>query len=292
MRDSLRMSQRARMHLTDLIDIGLNLAHDSFDTDREAVMDRARRAGVERMLVTGSSVASSRAALALARGTPVRLKATAGIHPHHAAELTPEALAELELLLREPDVLAAGECGLDYFRNFAPRDLQRSAFERQLDLACRTGKPAFLHQRDASDDFLAIFDGFGARLAGGVAHCFTDTLAVARACLDRGLYIGITGWLCDERRGPGLRDVVRYVPRERLLVETDAPYLLPRDLAPKPAGRRNEPAYLGHIVRTLAACRGEDPVELAAATTANAEALFRWRRSAEHSEQSAATASA
>jgi len=278
------------MHLTNLIDIGLNLAHDSFDVDREAVLERAQRAGVDRMLITGSSIASSRAALELAGRWPAQLRATAGIHPHHAPELDAAALAELERLLGTAEVLAAGEFGLDYFRDFAPRDVQRSAFEQQLDLAVRIGKPVFLHQRDAHEDFLSIYDGFRARLPGGVAHCFTDTLEVARAVLDRGLHIGITGWLCDERRGLGLRELVRYVPRDRLLVETDAPYLLPRDLVPRPASRRNEPAHLPHVVKALASCRSEDPVELAAATTRNAEALFGWRCSDDRDVPLTATA--
>jgi len=173
-------------------------------------------------------------------------------------------------------VVAVGECGLDYFRNFSPPAAQQAAFRKQLELAVEVGKPVFLHQRDAHEDFLAILRDYRPRLVGGVAHCFTAGLEEMRAYLDLGLYIGITGWICDERRGLHLREVVRHIPRERLLVETDGPYLLPRDLDPKPASRRNEPMYLPHVLRAIAAARGEDPEELGAITTRNALELFSW----------------
>lgn len=260
-----------------LIDIGLNLTHASFDADRAAVLDRARAVGVTRMLVTGSSVAQSGAALRLAEAHPQMLRATAGIHPHHASEWQAASREELLALLASPLVLAVGECGLDYFRNFSPHADQERAFREQLALAAEARKPVFLHQRDAHEPFLSILREHRPHLAGGVAHCFTAGIEEARAYLDLGLYIGITGWLCDERRGLHLREVVRYVPRERLLIETDAPYLLPRDLKPQPGNRRNEPAWLPHIAATLAQLREESLEEVAACTTRNALDLFRWQ---------------
>jgi TatD DNase family protein len=259
----------------ELIDIGVNLAHDSFDADRDAVMERAGAAGVRQMIVTGSSEDSTRKAIELARAHPGRLFATAGIHPHHAADLTLEALPALEELARDPAVVAVGECGLDYFRDFSPRDLQRRAFGWQLEIAVETGKPVFLHQRDAHDDFLAILREQASRLAGGVAHCFTAGAKERDAYLELGLHIGITGWICDERRGTHLREVVRGIPADRLLLETDAPYLLPRDLAPAPKSRRNEPHHLAHVAAAVAAARGESTVALATKSTANARRLFR-----------------
>lgn len=259
-----------------LIDIGLNLAHDSFDHDREAVIERALEAGVTRMVITGSSVASTRAAIELVRRSPDRFRCTAGIHPHHATELDADALIALRELAAAPEVVAAGECGLDYFRDLSPRDAQRAAFERQLQLAIECGKPVFLHQRDAHEDFTAMLREFRNRLAGGVAHCFTGTLEQAQAYLELDLHIGITGWICDERRGLHLREVVRHIPADRLLVETDAPYLLPRDVEPRPSHRRNEPMYLPHVLEAIARARGESPEELAAQTTRNALRLFRW----------------
>lgn len=259
-----------------LIDIGLNLAHDSFDHDRDAVMERAVQAGVTRMIITGSSIASTQAAIELVRRKPDRFRCTAGIHPHHATDLDTAALATLRELVALPEVVAAGECGLDYFRDFSPRDAQRAAFERQLQLAIECGKPVFLHQRDAHADFTAILREFRGELTGGVAHCFTSGIEEAQTYLELGLYIGITGWICDERRGLHLREIVRHIPAERLLIETDAPYLLPRDLEPKPGNRRNEPMYLPHILEAIARARGESSRELAAITTSNALTLFGW----------------
>lgn len=268
-------------HRLDLIDIGLNLAHDSFDTDRDAVIERAARAGVHRMIITGSSIASTRAAIELVNSHPTKFRATAGTHPHHASDLDSASLAELQELAQAEAVVAVGECGLDYFRNFSPRDKQLEAFGQQLELAAQLGKPAFLHQRDAHDDFLALLREYRPRLPGAVAHCFTAGIDEARAYLDMDLYLGITGWICDERRGLHLRDVVKHVPANRLLIETDAPYLMPRDLKPKPTSRRNEPMYLPHILKAIASARGESPEELAAITTANALRLFEWEASRE-----------
>lgn len=260
----------------ELVDIGINLAHDSFDRDRDEVIGRAAAAGVTRMVVTGSSIPSTRMAIELVRSDPRRFRCTAGVHPHHAAEVNPALLAELATLAEHPEVAAVGECGLDYFRNFSPRDAQLRAFRQQLDLAAHLRKPVFLHQRDAHDDFLAILREYRPRLAGGVAHCFTAGIDEARAYLDLDLHVGITGWICDERRGLHLRDVVRIVPPQRLLIETDAPYLLPRDLQPKPASRRNEPMYLPQVLAAIASARAESPEELASITTLNALTLFGW----------------
>jgi TatD DNase family protein len=261
---------------TSLVDIGINLAHDSFDADRDAMIARATQAGVKHLLITGSSVASTRIAIELVRKDPDRYRCTAGVHPHHASDLNVDALAELAALATAPEVVAVGECGLDYFRNFSPREAQLNAFRQQLELAAQVGKPVFLHQRDAHEDFLAIMKEFRSRLAGGVAHCFTAGEEEARAYLALDLYIGITGWICDERRGQHLREVVRHIPANRLLIETDAPYLLPRDLRPMPRDRRNEPMYLPHILEAIANARGESAAELGAATTRNSNTLFGW----------------
>jgi TatD DNase family protein len=264
-----------------LIDIGINLTHHSYDNDRDAVMARAAAAGVVQMVVTGASGEGSRKAVALAHLHPGGLFATAGVHPHHATELMSDAsgsaLAQaLEVLARKPEVVAVGECGLDYFRDFSPRDVQRTAFVRQLEIAARVGKPVFLHQRDAHEDFVAILrEHAGALAAGGVAHCFTGQASELVAYLQLGLSIGITGWINDERRGAHLLPLMREIPGSKLMLETDGPYLLPRDLKPKPASRRNEPAYLPHIAATVARARGESVEQLAASSTAAARQFFR-----------------
>lgn len=257
-----------------LIDIGANLTHDCYARDLDRVVARAVAAGVRRMLVTGTSPTASQAALELAQGRPGLLYATAGVHPHHASELTAGVELALAALLSEPAVVAAGECGLDFYRDFSPRPDQRQAFAVQLHLAADAGKPVFLHQRDAHAEFTAMLRDYLPGIPGGVAHCFTDGPAELEAYLELGLHIGITGWVCDERRGEALRDAVPRVPVDRLLLETDAPYLLPRDLGVKVHGRRNEPAFLPHILATVARLRSEDPGALAAATTRNAERLF------------------
>lgn len=258
-----------------LIDIGANLTHDSFDRDRDEVLQRAQAAGVARMVVTGASREHSPKALELAQAHPGVLFATAGVHPHHAAEYTAECDAELRALHAHPEVVAVGECGLDYFRDFSPRPAQRRAFEMQLQIAVDTGKPLFLHQRDAHADFVAIMKQFDGRIGPAVVHCFTGTRAELFECLDRDWHIGITGWLCDERRGAHLRELVPSIPAERLMVETDAPYLLPRTLQPMPKDRRNEPAFLPHIVAELARDRSETADTTAAASTRTAQRFFR-----------------
>ena len=276
------MSVRARCLYTaamQLIDIGANLTHDSFDHDRDAMMARARAAGVVQMVVTGASREHSPKALALAQAHPGELFATAGVHPHHATEYTAECDAELRALHAHPQVVAVGECGLDYFRDFAPRPAQRKAFERQLEIAADlaaagTPKPLFLHQRDAHADFIAVMRAFEGRIGPAVVHCFTGSREELFDVLDHDWHVGITGWLCDERRGGHLRELVRHIPAERLMIETDAPYLLPRTVKPAPSHRRNEPMYLAHIVAELARDRGEDVATTAARTTATARAFF------------------
>jgi TatD DNase family protein len=268
------ITMRFRILGLDLIDIGSNLTHDSFTADRDAVMARALQAGVRRQIITGADLPGSHEAAALAARHPARLWSTAGVHPHHAQSFAGSQRAELvELLLLEP-VVAVGECGLDYFRNLSPPEAQRQAFIAQLEIAVQVRKPVFLHQRDAHDDFVAILRDFAGRLHGGVAHCFTGGEVELEAYLALGLYIGITGWACDERRGLDLRNSVPRIPLERLLIETDAPYLLPRDMKPRPKSRRNEPRYLPHIAATVASLRGEAVETVGAATTRNAVALF------------------
>ena len=261
--------------LPELIDIGANLTHDSFDRDREAVMARAHAAGVGRMIVTGASRDGSPKALELARAHPRLLFATAGIHPHHATEYDGVADALLRELAGHAEVVSVGECGLDYFRNFSPVEAQRDAFAGQLAIAVDAQKPVFLHQRDAHDDFVAILGEHIKQLTGGVAHCFTGGPAEMTEYLEMGLYIGITGWVCDERRGHDLRDAIAHLPLDLLLLETDAPYLIPRDLPEKLPGRRNEPCVLPHVLHAVAALMEREPEEVAAAALLNTEALFR-----------------
>ena len=183
-------------------------------------------------------------------------------------------MAELDAMLDHPEVVAAGECGLDFYRNFSPPDDQKFAFSLQLELAAAKNKPAFLHQRDAHKSFIDLLKPHLPNLPAAVVHCFTGTRAELEECLELDLYIGITGWVCDERRGFHLRELLREIPSDRLLLETDAPYLLPRDLSPKPSSRRNEPMHLAHIASVVAQLRGESIEETSATTSANATRFF------------------
>lgn len=272
------MSAPTTAHSALWTDIGVNLTSRQFAADRAEVIRRAGNAGVTAMIITGTDAAESHAAAEFARTRPDCLRATAGIHPHCAAAADEPAFALIERLAGQPEVVAIGETGLDFNRDFSPRPVQRKVFERQLELAAAAGKPVFLHERDAFDDQYAILARWRDRLTGGVAHCFTGDRRALAAWLQLDLYIGITGWVCDPRRGGALRELVAEIPGERLLLETDAPYLLPRHVTPSslsiPQRRRNEPCLLPLIAAEVAAIRGEQPEDLAATVGANVRRLF------------------
>ncbi len=258
----------------ELIDIGANLTHDTFNVDRVEVIRRAEEAGIMRMIITGGSEQGSRDALSLAEKYPGQMYSTAGVHPHHASEYSDAVQQTLIELLRHDAVVAVGECGLDYFRNFSPVTDQRNAFQRQLEIAEEFQLPVFLHQRDAHDDFIEILQPALGKIPRAVAHCFTGGETELREYIDMGLYIGITGWICDERRGAHLQEIVGLIPDNRLLLETDAPYLLPRSLKPKPKSRRNEPHHLREVLRVVARSMGRDEEDIASLSTENAERFF------------------
>lgn len=258
----------------ELIDIGCNLTHDSFNDDRSEVLERAAAAGVVQMIVTGASEAGSIAALELAHMHPGRLFATAGIHPHHATDFTADAETVIRELASQPGIVAAGETGLDYYRDISPRATQRTAFERQLHIGIESGLPVFLHQRDAHEDFIAIIREVRDELANLVVHCFTGTRPELQEYLELDCFIGITGWICDERRGTQMLKFMQDIPLERLMVETDSPYLKPRNLRPRVKTHRNEPCWLPWVVETLATCREEGTEQLALQTSTNARSFF------------------
>ncbi len=258
--------------MNELVDIGVNLAHRSYHSDRDAVIRRAQGAGVRWMGITGTSVESTRSAIDLARAHPGAMFATAGIHPHDAGTATAEALKHLEELAKAPEVKAMGECGLDFDRDFSPRPAQEQAFEAQLELAASNGLPVFLHERAAHGRFLSLLGKHRPRLRRAVVHCFTGTAEELDAYLALDLHIGITGWICDERRGKGLRSLVGRIPPDRLMIETDGPYLTPP--AAKAPGRRNEPAFLTYVLEEVARSAGRPAPEVAVETTRTAIRFF------------------
>ncbi|OOE74364.1 TatD family hydrolase [Salinivibrio sp. ML290] len=243
-----------------MIDIGVNLTSTRFDQDRETVVADAKQAGVTGMILTGTSIDESQAAAALASSYPGFVYATAGVHPHDAKSVEATDLSAIQQLAQRPEVVAIGECGLDFNRDFSPRPQQEAVFEAQLALAAELSMPVFMHCRDAHDRWFAILRPWLDKLPAAVLHCFTGDDRALRDCLDAGLYIGVTGWLCDERRGQQLQQQVSWLPDDRLMIETDAPYLQPRDIRPRPKRSRNEPKYLPHIAQTVARLR-QQPVE-------------------------------
>ena len=261
------------MESHDIIDIGVNLAHHSFRSDRKEVIERAFAAGVRMMVVTGTSLAGSQEALRIAREYPRQLFSTAGVHPHDSRNCSEATISELRRLARDQAVVAIGECGLDFNRYFSPRPQQEKWFETQVALAEELQMPLFLHERDAQQRFCEILAGVRKKVPA-VLHCFTGTREELKAYLDMDLHIGVTGWICDERRGMHLRELVKEISPDRLMIETDAPFLLPRTMPTKPKDGRNEPAFLLHVLQMVADCLGEPVTEVAEMTTKTAKKFF------------------
>jgi len=261
-----------------LIDIGVNLTNKRFDKDRDDLIHRAKNQGVEQLLITGTSVYESQQALALCQHYqqqfPNTLFTTAGVHPHDADGVSDDYLAQLMQLAKQPQVKAIGECGLDFNRNFSAPEQQLIVFKEQINLAAELNMPLFLHQRDAFSTWFAELKPFINRIPAMVAHCFTGNKKELEQCIAANMYIGITGWLCDERRGKELQEIVKLIPLNRLLLETDAPYLTPRTIRPRPKSSRNEPSYLPYIVQQIADITSIDPDEIACQTSINARKVF------------------
>ncbi|MGI9287909.1 MAG: TatD family hydrolase [Pseudomonadales bacterium] len=263
---------------TQIIDIGANLTHNSFKADLDDVLERAHTAGVSRVVVTGTDEQCSEAALELALQYPDLLYATAGVHPHEAKSFTHSTCSTLKAIAEHPVVVAIGETGLDFNRNYSPAENQQSAFEQQLELAVELRLPVFVHERDAHQRLHEMLKTCRDELVDAVVHCFTGTKNELHRYLDLDLHIGITGWICDERRGKHLHDSVADIPANRLMLETDSPYLLPRDYPGKAelqSARRNEPCTLRHIAETVANLRGVELETLAIQTTQTAQSFFR-----------------
>jgi TatD DNase family protein len=259
-----------------LIDIGVNLTHPSLAGDREGLLQRAYAAGVQQMILTGTSLEESQHALTLCEQldeSGLHLFSTAGIHPHDASSWN-DNHEQLKALLGQGRVRAVGECGLDFNRDFSPRPQQEKVLEEHLALAVELQLPVFLHERDADERLLAIVRHYRDQIPALVVHCFTGEKRALFSYLDLDLHIGITGWICDERRGTHLHPLVANIPAGRLMLESDAPFLLPRSLRPKPKNGRNEPAYLPEVLRETARHRGETPEQLAAHSTATARQFF------------------
>ena len=257
------------------IDVAVNLLGSALEADIALIIQAAADQGVSPLIVIGSDLAESAAAIALCQQYPRRLYCTAGVHPHHASGWNIDSRTQQAKLCQAPQVVAVGECGLDYNRDFSPRPIQRQAFIAQLELAITLQIPVLMHERDAHEDFIAILREYRPQLTGALLHCFTGTHEQMEAYIDLDLHLGITGWVCDERRGQSLAQLVPYIPQNRILIETDSPFLLPRSMRPKPKSSKNKPEYLPYIANYIADLRGENADEFAEHCYQNSLTFFK-----------------
>ncbi len=266
------------MNQENYIDIGINLTNKQFRGEIETIINHADKAGIEQMILTGTSVENSLQSASLAKKYPGKLFSTAGIHPHDAKHFDGESIAKLRKLLEQSHVVSVGECGLDFDRDFSPRPVQEKCYEAQLELAVEISKPLFLHERAAFTRFNAITDNYLAKLPKSVVHCFTGTLQEAKIYLGKDFYLGFTGAITDVRRFDHLREVIKFTPLDRLMIETDAPFMLaknvPKELLTKHHERRNEPAFLPFVANAVAQFKQISIEEIAEQTTQNAKDFF------------------
>lgn len=256
------------------IDIGINLTNKQFYNEQDEIINRALDNGVEQMILTGTSVRGSKESAEIAEGYPEILYSTAGIHPHDAKSFNNQSISELRRLLKFSHVVSVGECGLDFDRDFSPRPVQEKCYRAHLELAIEVNKPLFLHERAAFTRFNEITDEYLPSLPEAVVHCFTGTLEEAKIYLDKGFYLGFTGAISDEKRFKHLEDVIRYVPLDRMMIETDAPFMLPKNM-PRMQNRRNEPSFLPYVAQTIAHLKKISISEVADETTRVAGKFFR-----------------
>ncbi|MBV9120240.1 MAG: TatD family hydrolase [Chloroflexi bacterium] len=253
-----------------LVDTHCHIQTQRFDADRGEVIERAAKAGVDMLVCVGFDETTNNAAQAIANAAQpgTTILTTAGIHPHDASDCTPALLTQIEAWAQTGQIAAIGECGLDFFRNLSPPERQRDVFVDQIELAKSVSLPLVVHDRDAHESVLELLRAHAGRQ--GVMHCFAGDWEFARSCLDLGFYISIAGPVTFQNAAAGLRETATNVPLDRLVVETDCPYLTPHPFR----GQRNEPAMVRLVVEEIARLRGQDFAEIAAATSVNARALF------------------
>jgi TatD DNase family protein len=256
------------------IDIGINLTNKQFYNEHDEIINRALDNGVEHMILIGTSVRGSKESAEIAEDYPDILFSTAGIHPHDAKSFNNESISELRKILQQEYVISVGECGLDFDRDFSPRPVQEKCYKAQLELAIDVNKPLFLHERSAFKRFNDITDEYLSQLPEAVVHCFTGTLDEAKIYLDKGFYLGFTGAISDEKRFKHLEDVIRYTPLDRMMIETDAPFMLPKNM-PRIQNRRNEPSFLPYVAQSIAYLKKMSISEVADETTEVARKFFR-----------------
>lgn len=260
------------------IDVAVNLLGSTLESEKDSLIEAAANQGVSPLIIIGSDLAESAAAIAICQQYPNQLYCTAGVHPHHAKDWLSDSSSQQSLLCQANEVVAVGECGLDYNRDFSPRPIQRQVFAAQLELAVELQMPVLMHERDAHQDFIAILREYRPQLTAALLHCFTGTHSQMETYISLDLHLGITGWICDERRGQELAQLVKHIPQNRILIETDSPYLLPRTMKPKPKSNKNKPEYLPYIAEYIANLRGENTDEFAKYCYENSIAFFNLNR--------------
>ncbi|TDF35746.1 hydrolase TatD [Alteromonadaceae bacterium M269] len=256
-------------------DVGINLTDRRFEKRIDDLLSHSANADVSHLLAIGTSLEDSLDTLDLIRektSRTITIKSTAGFHPHNAKLMKDGDSESLAALLNQPEVVAIGECGLDFNRNFSPPDVQLRVFETQLELASDLKLPIYLHERDAFEHQIQLLRKYSSAAANGLVHCFTGNVEQLNHYLELGLSVGITGWVCDPERGKELREALKELPLDKLLLETDAPYLAPKDIRPRP--KYNQPSLLPHIAQTVADIKHISVGELKEQSFANACRLF------------------
>lgn len=260
--------------MNTFIDIGINLTNKQFNNEHDEIINFALATGVHYMILTGTSVRGSKESAEIAEHYQDVLFSTAGIHPHDAKSFNNESINELRKLLKQDHVVSVGECGLDFDRDFSPRPVQEKCYRAQLELSIEIDKPLFLHERAAFKRFNEITDEYLSKLPKAVVHCFTGTFQEAKTYLDKGFYLGFTGAISDTNRFKHLEEVIKYVPLDRMMIETDAPFMLPKNM-PRMQNRRNEPQFLPYVAQTIANLKKISISEVADETTEVARNFFR-----------------
>jgi len=260
--------------MAGFIDIACNFTHDSFKDNLDEVLNNAEHAGVDKFVLLCASLDDIDPIKVIQNNTPEKLFISAGIHPHHATEILEINYDALFNKLKSINPNAIGETGLDYFRNISPPDIQKKSFGMHIEIAKELNLPLYLHQRDAHSDFIRIIKENISNFPKFVVHCFTGTQAELDEYLELGAYIGLTGWICDAKRNIDLRKSIKNIPIEKMMIETDSPYLIPKNLMLKPKKNINEPKYLPHIANEICELTGYELEELKSATSNNAIKFF------------------
>jgi len=261
------------MNTVGLIDIGANITHPQLHNQIDKVVENMKIQNISKAIITSSNLEDTKKALDIIASYPETFYTTVGFHPHNAKDFTHEKIDSIIEYTKNKKVLSIGECGLDYYRDYSTHQEQLFCFEEQLKIAKSTGLPIFLHEREAHNDFVMMLKRYILEIEKSVVHCFTGKKSELKTYLDMGCYIGITGWISDLNRGKHLHDLIKYIPEDRLMIETDAPYLTPKNIPFKNNGI-NEPSFLNYVAQSIAECLNKDINHIKEITINNTKKFF------------------